>query len=406
MTDANGQFQAPDLVPGRYTVRFELTGFSKVERADVNVLLGRTFQLDAQMRVGELTETVQVTAEASPLVDTRSTLVAHNVTAEEFDRIPKGRSFQSVAMTAPSVNSGIIEGGFQVNGASGSENQFTVDGVATNSLLNGQSRQDTVFEYLQEVQVKTVGIPAEFGGALGGVISAVTKSRRQHVPRRRALLLSRQRARRRPGAETRALARRRRDGPLHPGRRTDRQSPRDRRLTRRPDRPRPAVLLRVVLAAFRQTHQRVRVQQRHRDRRPRRSEADDHQRLRQGQLLEPAPQRVLRLRCSRRPRSEGTLLAYTGLGPQFTSTSRAAYEPNRTRGFETTQRNFTGNADINLSNSTFLSVKAGKLLRQLRGHGRSFDDAVPVSCDFLDRDTRRSGEPAGRRSVLEHACRR
>src|SRR5688572_14222755 len=176
VTDANGQFLAPDLVPGRYNVRFELTGFSKVERADVNVLLGRTFQLDLQLRVGELTETVQVTAEASPLVDTRSTLVSHNVTAEEFDRMPKGRSFQSIAMTAPSVNQGEIEGGIQVNGASGSENQYTVDGVATNSLLAGHSRQDTVFEYLQEVQVKTVGIPAEFGGALGGVISAVTRS--------------------------------------------------------------------------------------------------------------------------------------------------------------------------------------------------------------------------------------
>ena len=70
VTDANGQFQAPDLVPGRYTVRFELTGFSKIERPDISVLLGRTFQLDAQLRVGELTETVQVTAEASPLVDT------------------------------------------------------------------------------------------------------------------------------------------------------------------------------------------------------------------------------------------------------------------------------------------------------------------------------------------------
>ena len=79
-------------------------------------------------------------------------------------------------MRAPSVNQGAIEGGLQVNGASGSENQFTIDGVATNSLLNGQSRQDTVFEYLQGIQVKTVGIPAEFGGALGGVISAVTKS--------------------------------------------------------------------------------------------------------------------------------------------------------------------------------------------------------------------------------------
>jgi outer membrane receptor protein involved in Fe transport len=98
------------------------------------------------------------------------------VTAEEFDQLPKSRSFQSMALTAPSVNSGEIEGGFQVNGASGSENQFTIDGVATNSLLSGHSRQNAAFEYLQEVQVKTVGIPAEFGGALGGVISAVTKS--------------------------------------------------------------------------------------------------------------------------------------------------------------------------------------------------------------------------------------
>jgi hypothetical protein len=176
VTDANGQYLASDLNPGRYTVAFELTGFTKVERNDVSVVLGRTFQVDAQMRVGQITESVQVTGEATPLVDTRSTLIAHNVSAEEFDRLPKARSFQSVALTAPSVNQGEVEGGMQVNGASGAENSFTVDGIVTNSLVNGQSRQNTVFEYLQEVQVKTSGISAEYGGALGGVVSAVTKS--------------------------------------------------------------------------------------------------------------------------------------------------------------------------------------------------------------------------------------
>jgi hypothetical protein len=119
---------------------------------------------------------VQVVGEATPLVDTRSTVVAHNVSAEEFDRLPKGRSFQSIAFSAPSVSQGEIEGGIQVNGASGAENAFTVDGIVTNSLVNGASRQNTVFEYLQEVQVKTTGISAEYGGALGGVVSAVTKS--------------------------------------------------------------------------------------------------------------------------------------------------------------------------------------------------------------------------------------
>ena len=176
VTDADGRFTVPDLVPGRYRVRFELSGFSAVERADVLVQLGRTFQVDGQMSVGALTETVQVTGEATPLIDLRSTLIAHNVSAEEFDRMPKGRSFQSIAFTAPSVSQGEIEGGFQVNGASGAENSFTVDGIVTNSLVNGASRQNTVFEYLQEVQVKTTGITAEFGGALGGVVSAVTKS--------------------------------------------------------------------------------------------------------------------------------------------------------------------------------------------------------------------------------------
>ena len=176
VTDANGQFVAADLNPGRYKVLFELTGFTRVERPDVSVVLGRTFEVNTQMTVGGVTESVQVTADASPLVDNRSTLIAHNVSADEFDRLPKARSFQSIALTAPSVNSGEVEGGFQVNGASGAENGFTVDGITTNSLINGQSRQNTVFEYLQEVQVKTSGISAEYGGALGGVISAVTKS--------------------------------------------------------------------------------------------------------------------------------------------------------------------------------------------------------------------------------------
>ena len=176
VTGADGTFRAQDLVPGRYTVRFELSGFTTAERPDVLVLLGREFELNTQLNVGAQTETVQVVGEATPLVDTRSTLIGHNVTAEEFDRLPKGRSFQSIAFSSPSVSQGEVEGGIQVNGASGAENSFTVDGIVTNSLVNGASRQNTVFEYLQEVQVKTSGISAEYGGAIGGVVSAVTKS--------------------------------------------------------------------------------------------------------------------------------------------------------------------------------------------------------------------------------------
>src|SRR3954464_5591407 len=175
VTDGAGNYRA-DVDPGVYTLRFEMSGFARQEMPDVEGQLGRTFTINGTMKVGNMSEAVQVTAESAPQIDTRSTVIAHNVTAEEFDRMPKARSFQGIALTAPSVNQGEIEGGFQVNGASGAENSFTVDGVTTNSLVNGKSRQDTVFEYLQEVQVKTAGIEAEYGGALGGVISAVTKS--------------------------------------------------------------------------------------------------------------------------------------------------------------------------------------------------------------------------------------
>src|SRR5918993_638734 len=175
VTSGDGLYTVQDLDPGRYSVTIELSGFAKSEIPDVAVSLGKTIKVDAQLKVGDLTEVVQVSG-APQEIDVRSTLVAHNVREEEIDRMPKGRSFQSIALTAPSVNSGEIEGGFQVNGASGAENAFTVDGVVTNSLVDGRSRQNTVFEYLQEVQVKTAGIGAEYGGALGGVISAVTKS--------------------------------------------------------------------------------------------------------------------------------------------------------------------------------------------------------------------------------------
>ena len=174
-TTGDGTYIIRDVDPGRYTVAFEMTGFNRFEVADVLVTVGRSLRIDARMQVGGTEQTVQVT-EAAPLIDVSGTLVAHNVLSEEFDRLPKARSFQSLVITSPSVNSGEIEGGFQVNGASGAENQFNIDGVSTTSLVNGKSRQNAVFEILQEVQVKTAGIDAEYGGALGGVISAITKS--------------------------------------------------------------------------------------------------------------------------------------------------------------------------------------------------------------------------------------
>ncbi len=346
-----------DLDPGTYKVGFELSGFARQEQPDVNVLLGRTFNINASMKVGNISEAVQVTAESTPLVDTRSTIIAHNVTAEEIDRMPKGRSFQSVAMTAPSVNSGDIEGGFQVNGASGSENQFTIDGVSTNSLLAGHSRQNTVFEYLQEVQVKTVGIPAEYGGALGGVISAVTKSGGNAFHGEGHYYFS-------GSALSAGPVKRLVLSPVDD--RTvftvqdDKQSDNRNEVGGSLGGP----IVRDRLFFFGSISPRFNA----RTNDYLFSSGTDPGSIKRDQTIMSAYGKVSY--ASRRVNayfgalltpttSKGTLPAYGGTGPQFISSSKASNDVNLTRGYETDQRNFTGNADINVSNTSFVSVKVG-----------------------------------------------
>ncbi|MFN0106431.1 MAG: carboxypeptidase regulatory-like domain-containing protein [Bryobacteraceae bacterium] len=174
-SDSAGVWYARELKPGRYSVKLEAKGFQTTNMADVSVPVGRTITLNNSLAVGGVEQSVTVT-EAPPVIDFTGTTVAQNLTAAEIDRVPKGRSFQSVILLAPFTNAGEIEGGFQVNGASGAENNFMVDGLSNTSLVNGKSRQNAAFEYIQEVQVKTNGIEAEYGGALGGVVNAVTKS--------------------------------------------------------------------------------------------------------------------------------------------------------------------------------------------------------------------------------------
>ncbi|HUS05157.1 MAG TPA: carboxypeptidase regulatory-like domain-containing protein [Bryobacteraceae bacterium] len=174
-TNNDGAYIVRDLDPGHYRVRVDATGFTSYEVPDVNVQAGRVLRVDANMQVGGTQQSVQVT-EAAPLIDVTTTGVSHNVNAEEFNRMPKSRTFQSLAITSPNVNVGDVEGGIQVNGASGAENNFIVDGISTNSLIEGQSRQNAAFEILEEVQVKTAGIEAQYGGATGGVISAITRT--------------------------------------------------------------------------------------------------------------------------------------------------------------------------------------------------------------------------------------
>ena len=127
------------------------------------------------MPVSGVSESVQVSAE-SPIIDVKQNAAAVSIDAELIDRMPKGRDFLSVITTAPGTTAELKAGGLQVDGASGSENRFVVDGLDTTSLRTGVNQKNVLVDFVQEVQVKSSGYNAEYRATTGGVVSAITKS--------------------------------------------------------------------------------------------------------------------------------------------------------------------------------------------------------------------------------------
>jgi hypothetical protein len=174
VTDEKGAYRFPALPPGRYELNAVLSGFS-APKMPAMLALGQLLKVEIVMSVATLSESVQVTAE-SPLIDTKQNAQFATVQTEAIERIPKGRDFTSVVATAPGAQNESYSGGIQVDGASGSENRFVVDGMDATNLKSGVSGKTVLVDFIQEVQVKSAGYNAEFGGATGGVVSAITKS--------------------------------------------------------------------------------------------------------------------------------------------------------------------------------------------------------------------------------------
>jgi hypothetical protein len=176
VSDANGVYRFPALPPGPYELTAVLSGFTTTKLPTVTLELGQVLKADVAMSVGGVTETVQVSGE-SPLIDVKQNASQASISAEVIDRIPKGRDYTNlVSFQAPGANQESRAGGIQIDGASGSENRYIVDGMDSTDLRSGTSRTGVLSDFVQEVQVKSSGYNAEYRAATGGVISAITKS--------------------------------------------------------------------------------------------------------------------------------------------------------------------------------------------------------------------------------------
>ena len=172
VSDNDGTFRLLSLPPGMYTVTAALDGFNTVEQRDVRVGIDRTVTLELTMTAafaGELT----VLGEA-PVVDTTKATSGISVSAETFDKLPLTRDFYAVAQVATGASTDAS--GTSFYGSTGAENQYVIEGLNTTGVETGVEGKTLNFDFIQEVEVKTGGLPAEYGRLTGGLINAITKS--------------------------------------------------------------------------------------------------------------------------------------------------------------------------------------------------------------------------------------
>ena len=183
----DGTFRLVALPPAEYEVSAELAGFGTV-RSRLTVTVASETTIELAMRVASLTESVIVTGE-TPLIETTKTQQAVTINQTEVESLPTNtRNFLDFALLSPGVVRGRSGGagfgsdnGFSSSGNRGDQNSINIDGVSNKSLDNGLDQNTFSTEGVQEFNVVTQGYPAEFGGAAGGVVNAVSKSGTNNV---------------------------------------------------------------------------------------------------------------------------------------------------------------------------------------------------------------------------------
>ena len=174
-TDSNGFVRIPQVPPGVYQITAAATAGFAETTSKAFVELGKASQVGIEMGVKAGAE-VTITGGDAPL-DSTSSEISTSVSTAKIESLPKGTNFTSILKVVPGVRPEALSGGFTIDGASGAENTFVIDGQEVTNYRNAglNSNNNVPFGLVQEVQVKSSGFNAEYGGATGGVINVVTK---------------------------------------------------------------------------------------------------------------------------------------------------------------------------------------------------------------------------------------
>ena len=183
VTDGEGVYRLTGLPIGNIDLTMELTGFATLQRKDLVLNVSQTLNLDIQLGVASMSETVTVSGD-TPLLETTSSSVGGVVDMNKIEQMPlNGRQFANLAMTVAGVAMGYhsdptksSQYSPQIAGGNGRNVNYQIDGGDNNDDTVGGLLQLFPLEAIQEFNFITQRYKAEYGRSNGGVMNIVTKS--------------------------------------------------------------------------------------------------------------------------------------------------------------------------------------------------------------------------------------
>jgi hypothetical protein len=188
VTNGDGLYRISQLPVGSYDLKVEKTGFASDVYPAFVLTLNQVARIDAALKVGQVTQTVEVTG-AAPVLKTESTQVDTIIDARTNDNLPlASRNYVQLTLLAPgsvstdpsSFNNGNNTGGYGgrplINGNREQANYFLLDGMDNNQVSDNLLGYTPAPDAIEEFNLITNNAPAEFGSFMGGVVSATIKS--------------------------------------------------------------------------------------------------------------------------------------------------------------------------------------------------------------------------------------
>lgn len=178
VTGTDGSYRFLALNPGLYQIEFDLTGFQKVDRKEVRVVINQTLTIDQQLNIATLQETVTVTG-ASPVVDTSTTAMGTNFTKELLTEIPNARDIWAAMGQAPGIQMTAYDvGGSNTGNQSGfrsygfdTQNQTRMEGIDT---TEGTAANAGYFDFGSFEEFQVGGAGADSGAFAGGAVLSIS----------------------------------------------------------------------------------------------------------------------------------------------------------------------------------------------------------------------------------------